>query len=215
MDFSFFEYSKAVYDTNCIIYYRLNFSRKFKKKEINLTPDEFYIVGRITSQFLDKNYTIHTLKIAFDEILKKGIATIVEQFLVRKYRDLRERHGLRRIASRYFEEKVSRSIEELKEKEWFFIVECSPLRCFLEQIKNLYKGLPDSPEKQRLIQKNKVPYPNDVDISLIIYSKAIGSPLLTNDRDIYDFKPELEMNNCCTKIIPLPDLAQNNLSYAN
>ena len=206
MNFDLSDYSKVVYDTNCIIYYRLNFSILSGKKKINLTPPEYSIVERITSQFLNKDYTIHTLKIAFDEILRKGIANIIEEHLTKKYPYLRNQW----IAIRHFEEKATRSIQELKNKKWFWIVNCSPLPYFVEQIKSFYKALPDSPEKQKLIDKNKAPYPSDVDISLIIYSRTIESPLLTNDRDIYGFKAELETTNYCTKIISLPDLVQNN-----
>lgn len=211
MNFNFSDYSKVVYDTNCIIYYRLNFSISFHKKKIKLTPTEFPIVEKITSQFLNKNYTIHILKIAFDEILKKDIAVIIQEYLIEKYPFLK-RSGLMWIAVRNFETKATKSIQELKNKGWFCIVEYLPSPCLIEEVRNFYKSLPDSPAKQKLTKKNKDPYPDDVDISLIIYSKTIDSPLLTNDRDIYDFKTELGTNNHCEKIIALPDLVQSDLS---
>jgi len=189
MDFDLSDYSKVVYDTNCIIYYRLNFSISCHRKKIRLTPKEFHIVNRITSQFLNKNYEIHTLRIVFDEIFRKGIATIIEEYLTEKYPNLRK--GGFWIAMRHFEIKVTESIQELKNKAWFFILEHSPSPDLLQKIRNFYRSLPNSPAKQRLIDKNKAAYPDDVDLSLITYSQTIDSPLLTNDRDIYDFRAEL------------------------
>lgn len=211
MDFDFSDYSKVVYDTNCIIYYRLDFTVRFRKKNIRLTPKEFHTVNRITSQFLNKNYEIHTLRTVFDEILRKGIATIIEEYLTEKYRYLK-RIGLLRIVIRRFEIRATKSVEELRNKDWFCIVDFSPSKRLMEEIKDFYRSLPDSPAKRILIDKNKASYPGDVDISLIIYSKEIDSPLFTNDRDIYEFKRELEANNYCAKIVSLPEVVQNSFS---
>lgn len=193
------QYSKAVYDTNCIIYYRFHCKVRVNGKEIVLKPPQYEKIDKITSKFLNQRIEIHTLKIALDEIYKKGIPQIVEEFLRNKYGGKNNFYILVRNCT----VKIKNSIQRLKTSNWFRVVDFSPQPNIVAKVRNFYASLPYSGKKQRLIDKNNDPYPSYVDLSLIIYSGEIQSPLVTNDSDIYDFEQELVHMGYCYKIIKL------------
>ncbi len=49
-----------------------------------------------------------------------------------------------------------------------------------------------------------MPYPSDIDMALLTYSKKTGAPIVTNDSDLTDFREELVGKGLCSGIIVVP-----------
>jgi len=190
------QFDKAIYDTNCIVYYRFNFQEKYKGKILSIFHPFHSKIDKLTSKILNEKWHIYTIKIAWEEIQNKGIAVIVEDLL-------KEKGLYTEIIARRLSQKLLNSLNDLKSKSWFIIEDFLPSDDRLDQVKQFYINLPDSSEKKRLIDKNRRPFPSYVDLSLIVYSKKIRGLLVSTDHDICDFKDELEKNNLCSKILPL------------
>jgi len=190
------QFDKAIYDTNCIIFYRFNFKVKLRGKFISISHYFYSKIDKLTSKILNSGWTIYTIQKAWEEIKLKGAAKIVEELLKAK-------KLYNHIIARSIVRKLVKSLDELKSKRWFIIDNFCPSSDQLKQIIKFYTELPHSPKKERLIEKNKKPYPSEVDLSLIIYSSKIRGLLVSTDHDICDFKDELEKNNLCSKILPL------------
>lgn len=56
-------------------------------------------------------------------------------------------------------------------------------------VKNFYVSLSRTPKMEEHMKKERArnPYPSDVDMTLLIYSKETEAPIVTNDRDLIDF----------------------------
>ncbi|HID19408.1 MAG TPA: hypothetical protein EYP28_00480 [Methanophagales archaeon] len=53
-------------------------------------------------------------------------------------------------------------------------------------------------------KRTRVPYPSDIDMALLTYSKKTGNQIVTSDSDLIDFKEELESAGFCAGIIIVP-----------
>ncbi len=71
----------------------------------------------------------------------------------------------------------------------------------MENIREQYRQFALNPKTQNRIPPGKY-IPSDVDISLILYSGHTRTPLLTNDKEIYNFAPELSAGGFCEMIKP-------------
>ncbi len=190
------QFDKAIYDTNCIIFYRFNFQEKLSGEMRSISHPFYDKIGKLTSRILNHNWKIYTIQMAWTEIENKGVAKIVEELL-------REMRLYTHIYGRRISEKLLKSLENLKSKNWFIIDNFFSSYNQLKRLREFYANLPDSDKKKRLIDKNKKPFPDDVDLSLIIYSSEIIGLLVSADHDICDFKYELEKNSLCPMILPL------------
>ncbi len=50
-------------------------------------------------------------------------------------------------------------------------------------------------------KRRREPCPSDLDMSLLIYSKETGAPIVTNDSDFICFTDELERRGLCSGIL--------------
>jgi len=53
-------------------------------------------------------------------------------------------------------------------------------------------------------KRRREPCPSDLDMSLLIYSKMTGAPIVTIDRDFICFTDELEQRGLCSGILMDP-----------
>jgi len=99
--------------------------------------------------------------------------------------------------------KTEEKIRRLQKKSWFSVVEYHAKGIDIERVKNFYESLRGTPKMEEHMRRKRTrePYPSDVDIELLIYSRETGSPILTKDRDFTYFKDELEQRDLCYGIL--------------
>ena len=101
--------------------------------------------------------------------------------------------------------KTEDKIKDLIKKSWFSVIDYSPNSDDIEAIKEFYRSLESTPKMiGHMIEKNRnVPWPSDIDMMLLAYSKENDAPILTNDKDFINFKDELQSEALCFEIIQL------------
>ena len=200
-----------IYDANSIIYYCFLHEEKIKGRTVTIRVMEFTNkIQNLTEQFIKSGFEIVTISGVMNEIYNKGIAKIVEEFC-EDYRtkDLIGLPERVRISDRIklrLARKTEEKIKRLQNKTWFTVVEYEPADKDIERVKSFYESLSGTPKMVEHMKKKRTrePYPSDVDMSLLIYSKESKAPIVTNDSDLIDFKYELESQGLCFGIIVDP-----------
>jgi len=203
-------FDKVVYDTNTILYYCFNHQEKIRGKSVPCRVIEFTHKSlRCTQYFINSEIAIETIKKVIDEIFQKGVAKIVDEYCDNIHtKDLmginRSRDVPHAIKLRLYK-KTEEKINQLKIKPWFSVVDYNINSNNLETIKVFFKSLESTPKMiaHMIEKKRSVPWPSDVDMLLLSYSKENNAPILTNDKDFTNFVEELENEGLCFGIIGL------------
>lgn len=200
-------YSQVLFDANPIIYYCFYVRIKIKGRKITLKVMELTDKAQnLTKSLLDKNMEIITLELIIDEIRRKGLARIVDEYCDDpKNRYLFGRKKLADAGRLIIHERVKRKLEKLLGKSWFKIIEYRPSKDDIEAVKRFYLALEGTEKMLEHMQKKsaKNPVPSYTDMSLLCYSLNYKAPVVTNDSDITDFHRELKENELCFEIINL------------
>ncbi len=201
----------VIYDANSIIYYCFMHEERIKGRAVIIRVMEYTNkIQSLTERLINSGFEIVTISGVMDEIYKKGIAKIVEEFC-NDYRtkDLIGLPERARISDRIklrLARKTEDKINRLVNKAWFRVVEYKPADKDIERVKSFYESLSDTPKMIEHMKKKRTrePYPSEVDMSLLIYSKEREAPIVTNDSDLIDFRSELEEHDLCYRIIVDP-----------
>jgi len=199
---------RVLYDANSIIYYCFMHEEKIRGKTVTIRVMGLTNkIQSITEQFLADGIEIETISGVMKEIFDKGIAKIVDEFCDDyRTKDLIGLPGKARISNRIrlrLARKTEEKIRRLQNKAWFKVIDYHPGEKEIERVKNFYESLSGTPKVEEHMKKKRTrePYPSDVDMTLLIYSKKTEAPIVTNDSDLIDFKEELEREGLCFGII--------------
>lgn len=193
-------YEHVIYDANCIVYYC------FKIEEKDIDGNTVPILGpetekarRITRSLMRNKKSVLTLKIAWQEAREilpgKALESLIQEGYIQRH--LRTSGAIPPALKFKLAKALSEQLERMATERWFVIntaFVANPQR--IEAVRELYRQFALNPTTQNRIPPFKGD-PSVVDISLLLYSKEIRAPLLTNDREIYNFAPELAMNGFC------------------
>ncbi len=199
-----------IYDANSIIYYCFLHEEKIKGRTVTIRVMEFTNkIQNLTEEFINEGFIIETLSCVMKEIYDKGIAKIVDEFC-EDFRTMdliglpgaRISNQIKLRLARKTEEKIKR----LQSKAWFNVVDYVPSEKEIERVRSFYESLSGTPKMIEHMRRKRTrePYPSEVDMSLLVYSKEREAPIVTNDSDLTDFKSELEREGLCYGIIADP-----------
>jgi len=201
----------VIYDANSIIYYCFLHEERIRGRTVTIRVMEFTNkIQNLTEQFINSGFEIVTISGVMNEIYNKGIAKIVEEFCDDyRTKDLIGLPERARISDRIklrLARKTEEKIKRLQNKTWFTVVEYEPAHKDIERVKCFYESLVGTPKMVEHMKRKRTrePYPSDVDMSLLVYSKEREAPIVTNDSDLTDFKHELESQGLCSGIIADP-----------
>jgi hypothetical protein len=201
---------RVIYDANSIIYYCFMHEEKIKGKTVSIRVMGLTKkIQSLTEQFVAEGFEIVTISGVIEEIFDKGIAKIVDEFCEDHY--TRELMGLSKktkISSSIrlrLARKTEGKIRRLQDKAWFHVIDYHPDERRIHRVKTFYTARIGTPKMEEHLKKKrtKVPYPSDVDMALLLYSKETKAPIVTHDSDLIDFKEELEEEGLCFGIIVL------------
>jgi predicted nucleic acid-binding protein len=202
---------KVIYDANSIIYYCFMHEEKIKGKRVVIRV--MGLTNRIqslTEQFLTEGFEIETISGVMKEIFDKGIAKIVDEFCddyqTKSLIGLPERAKISSRIRLRLARKTEEKIRRLQNKAWFKVIDYHPDERELRKVKDFYLSLSGTLKMEEHMRKKRtrVPYPSDIDMALLTYSKKTGAQIVTNDSDLTDFKEELERAGFCSGIIIVP-----------
>jgi hypothetical protein len=199
---------RVIYDANSIIYYCFMHKEKIRGRTVTFMVLELTNkIQSLTEQFLTDGIEIETISGVMKEIFDKGIAKIVDEFCEDyRVKDLIGLPGKARISNRIrlrLARKTEEKIRRLQNKAWFKVIDYHAEEKEIKRVKNFYVSLSRTPKMEEHMKKKRTrdPYPSDVDMTLLIYSKKTEAPIVTNDSDLIDFKEELEREGLCFGII--------------
>ncbi len=182
---------------------------KFKGSPITIQYTEFTIkIHNLTQKFLASNVDIIALNLIIDEIYKKTLAKIVDEYC--DMPETKRRFGVRHINDKtrlFILNNVEKKLKRLQEKFWFKIMNYAPENSDINNVKNFYKSLNGTAKMQQHVAKKGYSTPSYEDMALLCYSCDNNLPIVTNDTDITRFKPELESNGICFDVIDLSKLS--------
>jgi len=202
---------KVIYDANSIIYYCFMHEEKIKGKRVTIRV--MGLTNRIqslTEQFLAEGFEIETISGVMKEIFDKSIAKIVDEFCddyqTKSLIGLPERAKISSRIRLRLARKTEEKIRRLQKKAWFKVIDYHPDERELRKVKDFYLSLSGTPKMEEHMRKKRtrVPYPSDIDMALLTYSKKTGNQIVTSDSDLIDFKEELESAGFCAGIIIVP-----------
>jgi len=202
---------KVIYDANLIIYYCFMHEEKIKGRTVNIRVMGFTNrIQTLTEQFVTAGFKIETISGVVAEIFDKGIAKIVDEFCddpqTKSLIGLPERVKISSRIRLRLAQKTEEKIRRLQNKPWFKVIEYHPDERAIRTVKDFYLSLNGTlkMEKHKRKKRTSVPYPSDVDMALLTYSKKTGATIVTNDSDLTDFKEELEGERLCYGIMAVP-----------
>lgn len=148
-----------------------------------------------------------TLKCGLAEIEKKTAAVIVDSY-IRQHPAEFNSFSAGELAQLAYEltEKLIGKIKNFTEHSWVKIDQTYAAKPpHPKNVVDLYRRLDAAadPRMAHMVTKKKKHTPSFVDIELICFSRDISQPLVSRDRDITDFKPELEAEALAYEICPL------------
>jgi len=200
-------YESTIYDANCLVYFVFVFEEKDRLgNKVTIIGPNTSRVQRITNGLLAKNKRIRTLRAAWEEAEKITVASALNDALKEGYIQMAlgvEGHMTAMLRFRLVSP-LKRQLAELKGKPWLLIEGIfSPKPERIGALRQAYANFAADPEKQKLIP----PYKGDpslVDLALILYSGESKLPLLTNDRELYNFSADLRAMGFCELIKAFP-----------
>jgi hypothetical protein len=200
-------YTSTIYDANCLVYYAFRLKEKRDSgEEVTITGPLTERARRITEELIKNKKIISTLKLAWEEAEKVSVASALKQALQEGF--IQARLGIKGRASTLLEYKLALALRaqlaQLKKESWFFIeVQFTPKLPKIAALKHAYAQFSLDPEKQKKIPPYKGD-PSFVDLALVVYSEEKALPLLTNDKELYNFADELREMKLCQLIKGLP-----------
>ena len=200
-------YDGTIYDANCLVYY------VFYIQESDSVGNSVIIEGpytgrarRITEILLAKRKKIRTLRVAWEEAEKVTISSALKEAI--RDGSIQQRLGLKGKPTSMFEYRLAGRLRAelagLKRQVWLLIEPAfvpDPAR--ISALKKVYEAFCLDPEKQKLVPPGKGD-PSFVDLSLVLFSSATKLPLLTNDRELYNFSTDLKTMGFCELIKAFP-----------
>ena len=201
-------YSQALYDANIIIYYCffVNIKGGITLKYSDFTSKSH----KLTKEFIDNNIDISSPQLIINEIHRKGIAVIVDE-----YCDSYE--GKSRLGFSYvpdalrhqISERITQKLRKLKDKDWFKVINYIPDMIDIDAVEKFYTSIETTTKMVEHMDKKGVdsPVPSYHDMLLICCSSDCNAPIITNDSDITNFSSELKSNGHCFEVINLNDVS--------
>lgn len=205
--------SSILLDANCIVYHCFHTKVRIRishSKHINVDlkyPIFTDQIHEIVSYLCACYVSIKTLEMVWDEIQKKGLAIIVNEFINSKDFPYNTKY-IGNYEKLNIEKKLQTKLQELSNKTWFKIESFMADQDRIEKVITFYRSLFETEKMiQHLKKRNrKDPEPSFEDINLLIFSKENKLPLLSNDNDFVLFQEEIEENNICYRIFPLSEI---------
>lgn len=161
----------------------------------------------LTRDLLTKKIDINTLTLIMDEIRRKSVAKIVNEYC--ETPDARIKLGVRRVndAAIYrMITNVEKKITNLESKGWFNIIDYDPDEYDIKNVENFYKSQIGTAKMTQHIAKKGNAVPSHADMSLLCYSCDNSAHVVTNDSDITTFTPELKSEGICFDVIKISDV---------
>lgn len=188
--------SNVIYDSNIIIYYCFSYK--------NHRIVEKTSKSRKLTQFLvNQNSNIVVPDFIILEIKRKGFRKIIEEYMCAGQNNIVD---LPKVHTNAFKFKLRNKIYEnfinLQKKDYFIVENYIPDDDLLDNIKSFFKNYNDI-EKMNIflgLKNRDSPLPSEVDLKLILFSKYMEAPLISNDYDITFFAEELFSNNLSYRI---------------
>ena len=203
-------YTTLIYDAQLIVYYCFK-SEHFQNGTpvVIDSPPYTDLTRNLTQFFLQKGKTIKTIGVIFDEINKTRTAKIVKERL--NDADLRTKLGLKRgervnaMLELKLNRKITKKIAKLQYERWFKVdYSYNPDSKLLSAIVNFFKPIKLAGDIGYKISHQ--------DCCLIAYPKETTLPVISNDRDIYYYRNDLERLGLTHKIAPFPECTEENLN---
>lgn len=198
--------SEVLYDANVIIYYSSFISIPFRGITIELCMIETAKIHKLTKELVESGKKIITLKLVWEEIEKKGIARLIDDFCNNP--QIKGKFNSKEIPDRVrliFAAKMERKLKKIKMKEWFDITNYVPDQNCINTLKHFYLSLDGTPKMMEHFHKkgNYNPVPSYQDRALLCCSSEYNILLVSNDSDITDFMEELKKEGHCFEIFDL------------
>ena len=205
--------SSILFDANCIVYHCFHTKVRIKishSKHINVDlkyPIFTDQIHEIVNYLCKCCVSIKTIEIVWNEIQKKGLAIIVNEFINSKDFPFNSKY-IGNYEKLNIEKKLQTKLQELSNKPWFKIEPFIANQDRVDKVIAFYRSLLVTEKMiQHLSKRNrKYPEPSFEDINLLIFSKENKLPLLSNDNDFVLFQEEIEENNICYRIFPLSEI---------
>jgi hypothetical protein len=200
-------YPSTIYDANCLVYYVFRISeRRSSGEAVVIEGPHTQRARRITEELVANKKTVCTLRLAWEEAEKVTVASALKETL--KERFVQARLGVEGRISSLLEYRLVSGLRaqlaQLKRERWFLIeLQFTPNQAKITMLRETYAKFALDPEKQQKIPPYKGD-PSFVDLALIVYSEEKTLPLLTNDREIYNFAEELKGMKLCHLIKGFP-----------
>lgn len=207
---SLLAYPAIIYDTQCFVYYCLDFLEKIGGVDTALLSDKAKFIQKITGRLISIGKRVVTIQKLYEEIARSNLtASIISDFV--EDQNIRKRLGVRATSPVPFAIKLSlmrkldKKIRGLQSKNWLTIHPFSGSPESVQSIRDFYTSLERDARMIELLRRKgrTVCYPAENDIHLILFSKEKALPIVSNDRDLVDFREDLEQKAFCHKIIPL------------
>ena len=194
----------TIYDANCIVYYCFRIEdRDVEEARVVILGPETRKARDITSQLIRNAKTICTLIAAWTEVanvLSKALQSLIDDGYIA--RELRTDKQISPTLRWRFMRSLKQEMVKLHRSEWFSVVQgYDPTMAKVREVRELYARFARDPKTQNRIPPNKG-MPSNTDIALILYSGHAHLPLLTNDKEISNFAPELRQHGFCELIKP-------------
>lgn len=198
--------SKILLDSNVIIYYIISLEITRGGSKIPLKVDRFTDQAhKIVSDFRDQDKIIAAPKFVLNEIRKKRLATIVDEYCDSQFKDLLNVDQINDKIRLHIVGKAKQKLKKFTHKDWFEKLDYEPENDDINAIRRFYKSLEDTEEMREHMRRKRVfePCPAPIDMSLLCCSADLGAPLISNDTDITKFSNKLEKEGLCYQIINL------------
>jgi len=206
------KYPTVIYDANCIIYYCFQFpEHDINGRSITVTGPYTEKARRITSILVRESRAIATLRAARQEvetvIVAKALSALLEEGFIQRQLKLtgKPTPALKlRMA-----QKLKSEILKLTKESWYTEDRTyTPRQDRIGAVRASYDDFASNPQTRDRIPPYKG-QPSEVDVALILYSGDSNLPLLTNDREIFNFAAELAAQGFCALIKAFPHVSFN------
>jgi hypothetical protein len=195
-------YAAVIYDANCIVYFcfriRENDSRGHP---VVLSGPNTERARVITARLQFNNKRVTTIRAAFDEanrvLATQALQSLIDEGYVQS--QLRIPQIVSPALKLRIAKNLKKEIDSLSKQPWFFVIPFIPAPERVGAVSELYRQFCLNPAYQQRIPPYKG-VPSDTDIALILFSGHQTHPLLTNDREVYNFAVELKAHGFCELI---------------
>ena len=204
-------YPGVIYDANCIVY----FCFKIRDNDtlghpVTVVGPHTYRARTITDRLVNNKKNVTTLRRAFEEAEKVLSGQALQSLINEGY--IQEKLRITTSVSPALKLRLAQAlraeIEQMKQQKWFVVNPFLPAGGRADAVKEVYRKFCLNPAYHNRIPQHKG-CPSDVDIALILYSQESTTPLLTNDREVFNFATELKAYGFCELIKAFRDVRLN------